>query len=857
MSSLNGYYSPLVGFFSYSRDDDATFRGALSALREAIEGELSAQLGRSSRNFQIWQDRADIPYGDEWQKQIKLGIGKSAFFIPIITPRVVNSDNCELEFTSFLAREKELGRDDLIFPILYISVPELEDDAGPSNDPVVAIVRARQWFDFREQRYRDPRSGAVAEQISRFCSQIAAKLRKQWESPEERQQREKTDADRIAAQEQTRATAERDAQIQAEEGERRRKADAERRAAEEESAKQAARETQAREAEKRRIEDAAAAQRAAQETAFTSAKLENKAAAISQFISAYPDSHLKAEAQTLAGALLAREEAHGRAMAGDDASVLRAFCKTYRNGADVDAVRARLRAIASPGYWPPSRPALAAAAAIIAVLFAGVLGWALHNPSPTASIADVKPGPTAAPIKTVTITAAPPQTSPPTPVKTVTVPAGVPQTVLSIPAAVPPTPSVKLADATPSAGVIPPACVPNAAQRTDFIGGQSQPATLKLALSPAQIANIAVRSIAISPDGTTLATAGDDHVVRIWSAADLKWIREIRGHTAEVYGVAYSADGNLLASASFDGTVRVWNAHTFAPVSTFTASSNGAPVKQYGVAFEPRSNPQYVDSVGADGTVWIWDLRSNQRAGNPKSTSATGNADPTVGSLSFAPNSLDGLYATSNFDGTVKLFSPGRADVIAAFSPGKALRVAYSPDGKFVAAAGVDDAANQTVRIWNAADRTLFKSFDGQQHSAVSLAWSLDGKRLASGGGYKDMTIRLRDVQSGKQLQKLSGHTADIEAVAFHPNQKWIVSAGEDAMVKIWDIATGKELLSVVGFSDGEYLAYAPSGCYTGSANAPNYVKFVYKDSQGLHDAGNGKSTFFVPGDSTALLLPQ
>jgi WD40 repeat protein len=119
------------------------------------------------------------------------------------------------------------------------------------------------------------------------------------------------------------------------------------------------------------------------------------------------------------------------------------------------------------------------------------------------------------------------------------------------------------------------------------------------------------------------------------------------------------------------------------------------------------------------------------------------------------------------------------------------------------------------------------------------------------------MTIRLRDVQSGKQLQKFSGHTADIEAVAFHPNQKWIVSAGEDAMMKVWDIATGKELLSVVGFSDGEYLAYAPNGCYTGSANAPNYVKFVYKDSQGLHDAGNGKGTFFVPGDSTALLLPQ
>lgn len=376
-------------------------------------------------------------------------------------------------------------------------------------------------------------------------------------------------------------------------------------------------------------------------------------------------------------------------------------------------------------------------------------------------------------------------------------------------------------------------------------------------MTPAQLRIIAIRTLAISPDGKTLVTAGDDSVIRVWDAASLKWVNEIRGHTDAVYSIAFSSDGDLLASASWDGTVQIWNAHTFAHVHTFDAADDSGlvKVKQYGVAFEPGGNPQYVGSVGADGNVRIWDLRKQQLVSTPRSQS--GNGDPGAGSLSFAPNG-SGAFVTANFDGTVKFFDPGRADAITAF-PGKALRVAYSPDGKLVASTGVDDAANQTVRLWSVSDHTLFKAFEGQRHSAISVAWSPDGKRLVSGGGFRDMTMRLRDVQSGNQVQSFKGHTADVEAVAFHPNQKWLISASEDGTMKVWDSSTGQALLSVVGFADGQYLAYAPNGCYTGSANAANYVKYVTKDAQGHeHDTGdNGSATMFVPGDSTALLLPH
>src|SRR6516162_10171353 len=111
MTTLARYSSNLVGFFSYSREDDADFDDVLSKFRVAIQAELSAQLGRNRDNFRIWQDKFAIPHGALWQQQITDGIKQSTFYIPIITPRVVNSPHCAFEFNSFLAREKELGRD--------------------------------------------------------------------------------------------------------------------------------------------------------------------------------------------------------------------------------------------------------------------------------------------------------------------------------------------------------------------------------------------------------------------------------------------------------------------------------------------------------------------------------------------------------------------------------------------------------------------------------------------------------------------------------------------------------------------------------------------------------------------------
>ncbi len=221
----------IVGFFSYSREDDEGFKGSLSALRDAVARELGAQLGRTKRNFRLWQDQEAIAPGKDWEAEITKAVEQSVFFIPIVTPRAVGSDYCKLEFAKFVAREKALGRDDLVFPILYISVPALLDEAEWRDDPVLSVVAKRQYVDWRPFRHAAVGSPAFGQAIERFCGKIVETLREPWLSQDERRQME-AEARRRAEEERLRLEAE--AKGRAEEVERaRQEAEAKKRAEDE------------------------------------------------------------------------------------------------------------------------------------------------------------------------------------------------------------------------------------------------------------------------------------------------------------------------------------------------------------------------------------------------------------------------------------------------------------------------------------------------------------------------------------------------------------------------------------------------------------------------------------------------
>jgi len=221
----------LVGFFSYSREDDEDSGGKLSKLRERIQAELRGQLGRTKKDFRLWQDKTAIAHGELWEDRIKSAVAESVFFIPIITPTAVKSYHCKFEFDSFLAREKKLDRNNLVFPIVYIPVPALTDDRW-HQDSLLAIIGSRQYEQWQNLRHLDPSSAEVALRVEKLCENICKALQQPWLSPQERQE---TEARQRAEEERRREEAETKRRLDEAEAEKRRQ-DKERRELEKEAA---------------------------------------------------------------------------------------------------------------------------------------------------------------------------------------------------------------------------------------------------------------------------------------------------------------------------------------------------------------------------------------------------------------------------------------------------------------------------------------------------------------------------------------------------------------------------------------------------------------------------------------------
>jgi flagellar biosynthesis GTPase FlhF len=186
----------LAGFFSYSRRDDEDSDHSLSDLRKKIYRELGLQLGR---DFKLFQD-ITIAEGTDWGDEIDRAISESVFFIPILTPRSVASKHCRLEFQTFLEREEALGRKNLVFPLLYVRVPELEREEEWRQDPLLGMMGRRQHFDWQKFRHRSITESEIAARVAQFCQNIVESLRQPWVSPAERRAVEEAEARGIAEQ---------------------------------------------------------------------------------------------------------------------------------------------------------------------------------------------------------------------------------------------------------------------------------------------------------------------------------------------------------------------------------------------------------------------------------------------------------------------------------------------------------------------------------------------------------------------------------------------------------------------------------------------------------------------------------
>ena len=166
-----------AAFMSYARFDDQHDDGQLTAFRERLAAEVRKQTGEK---FLIFQDRADIAWGQNWQQRIDQALETVTLLLVIITPGFFRSPHCRAETQQFLDRERQLGRDDLILPVYYVSTPDIDDPARRDADPLAATLAARQYADWRELRF-EPATTPVAHKA---IAHLATRMRDTfWRPP--------------------------------------------------------------------------------------------------------------------------------------------------------------------------------------------------------------------------------------------------------------------------------------------------------------------------------------------------------------------------------------------------------------------------------------------------------------------------------------------------------------------------------------------------------------------------------------------------------------------------------------------------------------------------------------------------
>ena len=163
--------------------------------------------------------------------------------------------------------------------------------------------------------------------------------------------------------------------------------------------------------------------------------------------------------------------------------------------------------------------------------------------------------------------------------------------------------------------------------------------------------------------------------------------------------------------------------------------------------------------------------------------------------------------------------------------------VAFSPDGKQVASGSGD----RTVKLWDAATGDVQRTLSGHSAWVSAVAFSPDGKQVASGSG--DRTVKLWDAATGDVQRTLSGHSDRVSAVAFSPDGKQVASGSGDRTVKLWDAATGDVQRTLSGHSARvSAVAFSPDGKQVASGSGDRTVK--------LWDAATGDVQRTLSGHS-------
>ncbi|MHC5746560.1 MAG: nSTAND1 domain-containing NTPase [Nostoc sp.] len=319
-----------------------------------------------------------------------------------------------------------------------------------------------------------------------------------------------------------------------------------------------------------------------------------------------------------------------------------------------------------------------------------------------------------------------------------------------------------------------------------------------------------INSIAYSPDSKTLAWAsafGADKTIKLCNTTDGSLITSLVGHSDSVVALAYSPDGKTLASSAMDNKLRLWNRLNGNLLMSLEGSSSEINAMDY----SPDGKTFTSDSFASTFGLWkvVDDTISNGLKRHGAVRAITYSPDgKTIAFISYKKTPFSIIGSNKDSDETIKLWNTTDDSLITIRNSHdySVHALAYSPDGRILASASFD----KTIKFWNTTDGSLVLILKGHGDQVFAITYSPDGKTLASGS--KDRTIKLWNTADGSLVNSLNSHDDTVRAVTYSPDGQMLASGSSDGTVKLWNMTDGSLIATLRGHKGVYAIAYSPDG---------------------------------------------